>query len=118
MPLYAVRCKKCKKEFEAGSGIAKRGEIRCDCGGGVIRLIVPMQNTFEPFKPYLLEHGVSEPVMINSRAERDRVFRENKIDQKTFKNRKYNPYSRLFPVTGKSSKGSGTTWSGERGLTY
>ncbi len=117
MPTYRVRCPKCKKDFDAVASIAERENIQCTCGSKVIRLIVPSSNGFDPFKPYLLENGVDEPTMITSRAERDRIFRENKIDQKEYKNRKYNPYTRIFPCSGSASKGSGTRWTGN-GLSY
>ena len=88
----------------------------CKCGG-TFKLEKNNIAMFEPFKPYVLENGVENPVYIDSREKRNEVFKEHGITQVPHRNRKYEPSSRIFPVSGSCSKGSGTRWTGN-GLSY
>ena len=119
MPVYDYHCNKCNKEYELVSSVAERNNVNCpDCNTKLDKLVSSLRNSLDPFKPYILENGVEHPVLIESREQRDKIFKENKIEQKTYPNRKYHPYSRIFPVSGSCSKGSGTKWTGTHGLDY
>ena len=108
---FEYSCNKCGKDK------VERVGFICSCGGE-FKLKGGLNNYGDPFKPYVLENGVPEPVLIESRKQRDALFKERHIDQKRDPNRKYSPYSRIFPVSGSCSKGSGTKWGGNRGLEY
>jgi len=117
MPLYDFECKKCGKVFDEISTIEKRNKVKCKCGGKTKILIRELRNSLDPFKPYVLENGVDEPTLITSRQQRNELFREKGIDQITFRQGRYSQYSRIFPVSGPCSKGTGTRWTGA-GLGY
>jgi hypothetical protein len=104
-------CDKC------GVQMADGGSFKCKCGGDFKMEHIALIG-IEPFKPYVLENGVDEPTKIESRTQRDFVFKENMISQKTFRQGKYGQYTRIFPVSGPCSKGSGTRWTGVNGLGY
>lgn len=118
MPTYDMRCEKCEKEFEIVCSIAERHDQKCEkCGKPLKMLVSPLKNGLDPFKPYVLENGVEHPTYIASREQRDQLFKEKGLIQKTYRQGRYSDYSRIFPVSGKCSKGSGTRWTGD-GLSY
>ena len=118
MPTYDMHCKKCKKDLEVVSSIAQRHNQMCEkCRSPLTMLVSALKNGLDPFKPYVLENGVAEPTYIASREQRDQLFKEKGLIQKTYRQGRYSDYSRIFPVSGKASKGSGTRWTGD-GLSY
>lgn len=108
MPKFDYQCDKC--------GSTDIDTFKCKCGG-TFRLVNGMTGMLDPFKPYVLENGVENPTLISSREERDRLFKEKDLVQKSYPNKRYSPYSRIFPVSGRASKGSGTRWTGD-GVSY
>ena len=117
MPTYDLHCSKCNKTVELYCEIKDRAKQKCSCGTTMTTVITPMRNALDPFKPYVLENGVPDPILISSREQRNQIFKDRKIEQLSYKNRKYHPYSRIFPVSGSVSKGSGTRWTGA-GMSY
>lgn len=65
VPLYKVKCKRCKKEFEEISTVKERNAIKCECGGRTKIMICP--TAFHIFEPFDHPNLGPKPVRIKSR---------------------------------------------------
>ena len=65
MPNYKVKCDECDKIFEEISTVAKRYDIKCECGGSTKIMICP--TVFHMFEPFDHPNLGPKPVHIKSK---------------------------------------------------
>lgn len=79
MPLYEYFCKECnKKTEEVFSYDEYKSSVQCwRCGGEAVRDFSKSSFSLQLFKPYVDEHMLSEPVLIESKSQKKRLLKEH-----------------------------------------
>jgi putative FmdB family regulatory protein len=74
MPLYAMECTNCKKEYELFAKVDERNRQRCKICSGPLRVVImPGVYTYKPIDPY---YDAGLGCVVKSRQERQKKMKE------------------------------------------